>query len=99
MVLRLNTLLIFASGQGFFMKASSLSVLILLLFSYFAIGAAAQESPPAQHEHATDHTSQTAPDGTMPDMPGMQHGTHQPATFIDEILHHSTAGTSAQPNS
>lgn len=36
----------------------------------------------------------------MPDMPGMQHGSHQqPATFIGEILHHSTAGTSAQPNS
>ena len=37
----------------------------------------------------------------MPDMPGMQHGTthQQPATFIDEILHHSTSGTSAQPNS
>jgi len=33
-------------------------------------------------------------------MPGMQHAMHQqPETFIDEILHHATAGTSAQPNS
>lgn len=33
-------------------------------------------------------------------MPGMKHADHQqPATFIDEILHHATAGTSAQPNS
>lgn len=30
----------------------------------------------------------------------MQHGMpHQPLNFIDEILHHATAGTSAQPNS
>jgi hypothetical protein len=37
----------------------------------------------------------------MPDMPGMQHGSaHQHSMmFIDEILHHDTAGTSAQPNS
>lgn len=37
----------------------------------------------------------------MPDMPGMQHDSahQQPMIFIDEILHHSTAGTSAQPNS
>ena len=33
----------------------------------------------------------------MPEMHGMDH--QQPATFIDEILHHDTAGTSAQPNS
>src|SRR5579871_3933155 len=41
-------------------------------------------------------------------MPGMDHGTmpgthmnmtQTPATFIDEILHHSTSGTSAEPNS
>ncbi len=37
----------------------------------------------------------------MLDMPGMQHGSahNQATTFIDEILHHSTSGTSAQPNS
>ncbi|MBZ5490816.1 MAG: hypothetical protein LAO76_07780 [Acidobacteriia bacterium] len=37
----------------------------------------------------------------MQDMPGMQHSsTHeQPMTFINEILLHDTAGTSAQPNS
>jgi hypothetical protein len=41
-------------------------------------------------------------------MPGMQHGSahsghamgmHQPATFIEEILQHDTAGTSAEPAS
>jgi len=33
-------------------------------------------------------------------MPGMAHDQHQKdTTFIDEILHHATAGTSAQPNS
>jgi hypothetical protein len=48
----------------------------------------------------------------MQKMPGMQHGTargsghgahgmgmHQPVTFIEEILHHGTAGTSAEPAS
>jgi hypothetical protein len=41
-------------------------------------------------------------------MPGMQHGSphsghtmgvHQPTTFIEEILEHDTAGTSADPAS
>ncbi len=37
---------------------------------------------------------------SMQGMHGMQHNAHQqPSTFIGEILHHSTAGTSAQPNS
>ncbi len=37
---------------------------------------------------------------SMQDMPGMQHGMHmQPENFIDEILHHQTAGTTAEPNS
>ncbi|MGC2696434.1 MAG: hypothetical protein WA738_11650 [Candidatus Angelobacter sp.] len=58
-----------------------------------------QHSPPA----APDKTQQTKPDSedSMQDMPGMEHedAHHQPSGFIDEILHHSTAGTSAQPNS
>lgn len=33
----------------------------------------------------------------MPGMPGMDHGSEP--SLIDEILHHSTSGTSAQPNS
>ena len=49
---------------------------------------------------------------TQEDMQGMQHGTahghghsghgagmHHPTTFIEEILHHGTAGTSAEPAS
>lgn len=35
----------------------------------------------------------------MPGMPGMNHNAHQQGSLIDEILHHSTSGTSAQPNS
>ncbi len=82
------------------MKASFLSVLILFMFSRFAISASAQEPPPEQHKHGISNSTQTDPDNSMPGMPVMQHGAHQqPATFIDEILHHSTAGTSAQPNS
>src|SRR5438270_10184853 len=34
-------------------------------------------------------------------MGGMHHDHehHQPATFIDQILHHATSGTSVEPNS
>jgi hypothetical protein len=80
------------------MKVSSLSVIILFLFVPWAIFAAAQ-APPA-HDHHAGHAAPSAPDQSMSEMPGMQHGEHQqPETFIDEILHHDTAGTSAQPNS
>jgi len=81
------------------MKASSLSAIILFLFVPWAISADAQ-APPLAHDHHAGQASPSAPGESMPGMPGMQHGEHQqPETFIDEILHHATAGTSAQPNS
>jgi hypothetical protein len=81
------------------MKASSLSVIILFLLVPWAIPAAAQ-APQLAHEHHAGQASPSAPDQSMTEMPGMQHGEHQqPETFIDEILHHATAGTSAEPNS
>ncbi|HZI56480.1 MAG TPA: hypothetical protein VFF39_06875, partial [Verrucomicrobiae bacterium] len=77
------------------MKALSISVFILIFFSHFAI--AAEGPPVTQHTHGTD---QAAESPAMPDMASMSHALHHsPATFIDAILHHSTAGTSAQPNS
>jgi hypothetical protein len=77
------------------MKASFFLALIFLL-PQFASGA--EDPAPAAQSVST---SQAHAEADMPDMPGMQHGMghHQPATFIDEILHHDTAGTSAQPNS
>jgi hypothetical protein len=45
------------------------------------------------------------PADQMQGMPGMQHGAghgahaHHPTTFVEEILHHGTAGTSAEPAS
>jgi hypothetical protein len=82
------------------MKRSFISVLIVLfiLFSVTAFGQNAQQS---QHQHGTSPTPTPEPDNTMQDMPGMQHSTihAQPMTFINEILLHDTAGTSAQPNS
>jgi hypothetical protein len=75
--------------------------------SRFLIGSAQESNAPREHaqpahEHASSD-SQLHPDNMhdMQHMPGMQHGAghEQPATFIDEILHHATAGTSAQPNS
>jgi hypothetical protein len=77
------------------MKALSISVFILIFFSHFSI--VAEELQAAQHTHGMDQASESP---AMQDMADMQHAMHhQPATFIDEILHHSTAGTSAQPNS
>ncbi|HEY4675844.1 MAG TPA: hypothetical protein VIJ01_01705 [Candidatus Angelobacter sp.] len=82
------------------MKRSFLSVLIIL-FILFSATAFAQSPQTSAHRHSANPTPTPMPDDAMQDMPGMQHGsTHeQPITFIDEILHHSTAGTSAQPNS
>src|SRR5437868_7291859 len=86
------------------MKVSFLSILIFFFAMNFAVATATQEAHPSQHQHGSSQTpppkpAETMPD--MPDMPGMQHDSahQQPMTFIDEILHHDTAGTSAQPNS
>lgn len=86
------------------MKVSVLSVLILFYVMGLAAIAAAQEAQSTQHQHGDSQKPPPKPAETMPDMqdmPGMQHDSahQQPVTFIDEILHHSTAGTSAQPNS
>ena len=82
------------------MKRSFLSVLITL-FIFFSVIAFAQDADTAHHQHEGTPTPAEKPDEGMQDMPGMQHGsTHAlPMPFIDEILHHDTAGTSAQPNS
>ena len=76
-------------------------IILLILFSSTIFG---QNTPSSQHQHGGDPTPPAKPDDRMQDMldmPGMQHGSahNQRITFIDEILHHATAGTSAQPNS
>ncbi len=81
------------------MKLSFLSdlIILLILFSSTVFG---QNTPSAQHQRAGDPTPPAKPDNTMQNMPGMQHDAiHDRVTFIDEILLHGTAGTSAQPNS
>ncbi|HEV8490740.1 MAG TPA: hypothetical protein VGR76_00665 [Candidatus Angelobacter sp.] len=67
----------------------------------FAAASAAQETQPAHHQHGSGQTTPPKPAETMPEMPDMlgMHHDSAPLTFIDEILHHATAGTSAQPNS
>jgi hypothetical protein len=79
------------------MKVFALSVVMLFLFSQFAVGAAVSgdSTQATQHQHAPQSQEENTQD--MPEMHGMDH--QQPVTFIDEILHHDTAGTSAQPNS
>jgi hypothetical protein len=82
------------------MKRSFLSdlIILLILFSSTIFG---QNAPSSQHLHGGNPTPSAKPDDTMQDMPGMQHSAEDtwPMTFIDEILLHATAGTSAQPNS
>ncbi|HLK06570.1 MAG TPA: hypothetical protein VKV30_01450 [Candidatus Angelobacter sp.] len=80
------------------MKGSFLSVLIIL-FLQFPAAVFGQSSLPSQHEHGASPTP--TPDETMQDMPGMQHSSahEQPMRFINKILLHDTAGTSAQPTS
>ena len=85
------------------MKRSFLSDLIILLI-LFSLAGFGQNAPSSQHQHGGNLTPPAKPDGTMQDMldmSGMQHGSsnNQRITFIDEILDHATAGTSAQPNS
>jgi hypothetical protein len=82
------------------MKRSFLSVLAIS-FILLSASAFAQEAHPAQHQHSANPTPTSKPDDNMQDMSGMQHeATHvQPMTFINKILLHDTAGTSAQPNS
>ncbi len=69
------------------------AILVFITVSCINVRLRAQEPEPYQHDPAA------ASSGSMQEMPGMEHGMRQPASFIDEILHHSTAGTSAQPNS
>jgi len=78
------------------LRISSLFVLVLFLSLCF-VAAYPEEPLPLQHQHANaDQQQQSAHDN----MPGMHHdGLPQPHDFIDEILHHQTSGTSAQPNS
>jgi hypothetical protein len=79
------------------MKVSALLVLMLFLFSQFAVGATVFDN--GKQAMQPQHTPQSQEEN-MQDMLGMYGMDHQqPATFIDEILHHDTAGTSAQPNS
>ena len=82
------------------MKRPFLFVLMIFLILFSAI-AIPQDAESSHHEHPASASPTPKADDNMPDMPGMQHGsTHtQSLTFIDEILHHDTAGTSAQPYS
>lgn len=82
------------------MKRSLLSVLIIG-FIFFSAIVFAQDADTAHHQYEGNPTPVEKPDEDMQDMPGMQQGPEHalPMTFINEILHHDTAGTSAQPNS
>jgi len=82
------------------MKRSFMSV-VIILFVLFSATVFGQSTQPLQHQYGTSPTPNPKPDDSMQDMPGMQHSSmdEQPMTFINKILLHDTAGTSAQPNS
>jgi len=85
------------------MKKSALFAIFIFFLLSLRANVSAQEMC-AQHESGQAADNAAGPkdqpqSGSMADMPGMDHGAHQPISFIDEILHHSTSGTSAQPNS
>jgi hypothetical protein len=67
-------------------------LLLLLLFSLGPLRCLAQDS--MSSPRSSKNTMQGMNAANMPLMPSMV-----PRTFIDEILHHSTSGTSAEPNS
>jgi hypothetical protein len=75
------------------MRRSFLFVLVIL----FLLDSAAvfgQNSQTSKRQHSANPTAPPMPDDDMQNMPGMQHSSmhEQPMTFIDEILHRSTAG-------
>src|SRR5258708_19236652 len=74
---------------------------LALLLLWCALPIAAQEQPEQTgHDHSGQHQPADAhQDHDMANMPGMRHDHMQPASFIDEILHHAPSGTSAEPNS
>jgi hypothetical protein len=81
------------------MKVLFLSV--VFIFTIIQVTVAGAQDAHTQHQDAASPTPTPKPDETMSDMPGMQHSAdhQQSMTFIEEIVHHDTAGTSAQPNS
>jgi hypothetical protein len=82
------------------MKFSFLIGLVFFSLSSISLAASDDQTATAQ-EHSPSTSDKTQSHETMQNMPGMQHGAlhEQPDNLIDEILHHATAGTSAQPNS
>jgi len=78
----------------------SLAVMLAILFLYATLRA--QQPDDNQQKQAAGARNTLGMDTSQ--MPGMQMGSHgemsmQPETFVQEILMHSTSGTSAEPNS
>ncbi len=82
-------------------------LLFLVLVTISPLIAQSGEDEHHQHSSAASPDDKHQPDNSMPgmNMPGMNMDTagqsdamSQPETFIEEILHHATPGTSAEPN-
>jgi hypothetical protein len=80
--------------------ATVATAVFLLLFSLF-FSLAALFAEQAETNPGSQDKSVSSPQ--MPDMPGMKMGNEKaatgPPTFVEEIEHHSSAGTSAEPSS
>ncbi len=88
------------------MKIAYKAVAVIFLFTLLSGWAESQLVPAEQTSAGHDsHPQKSAPDQDMDhmQMPGMhQHEMkmdEKPKTFIEEVQHHSTSGTSAEPNS
>ncbi|HSM85484.1 MAG TPA: hypothetical protein VLT16_05010, partial [Candidatus Limnocylindrales bacterium] len=77
---------------------NQLRVLYFWLFIAMA-ASAAQQASHHQHGSSSMKPAMSEAQNPMPPLPGMGHGGMQPETLIEEILHHRTPGTSAEPNS
>lgn len=88
------------------MKIAFKSIAVIFLFALVSGRAESQSMPAEQTSVSHDsHTQEAAPDQGMGQMqmPGMNKQEmkmdEKPTTFIQEVQHHGTSGTSAEPNS
>jgi len=74
---------------------------LLAFFLSFPLIAAAQQPTSGKPEASSQGSGQmSGPDHDMSDMDGMHGGMHMhPENFLQEISHHSSSGTTAEPNS
>jgi hypothetical protein len=77
---------------------------VIVLLSLFIVSPLSRAQGTGESQQQKNGNTQDMPGMDMSQMPGMQMGSNsamnmQPRTFVQEIIAHSTSGTSAEPNS